>query len=87
MARRQDFDVFADKYSPKFKGIDHIFYQIHGKDLEYIMSQPSNYIWTLLEGDTGKLYICPGYHLVNRQGYLLTERPWEEGQRDYFYSN
>jgi hypothetical protein len=31
-----------------------------------------------VDGDNGKPYIIPGYHLVNVFGYLVTEEPWDE---------
>ena len=37
------------------------------------------YLWTVLESDTGRSdawYITPGFHLVNRVGYVITEVPW-----------
>jgi hypothetical protein len=35
-------------------------------------------VWSLVDGDNGKPYIIPGYHLVNVFGYLVTEEPWDE---------
>lgn len=40
-----------------------------------------NYVWTIMDCEGG-LYAVPGWHYVNRFGYLLAEVPWKEGQRD-----
>lgn len=34
-------------------------------------------VWTLLDCD-GDLYISAGWHHVNRLGYYITEKPWED---------
>lgn len=44
-------------------------------------------VWTIVDGD-GKLYVTPGYRLVNRIGYVVCERPWcddDMHQPDYRY--
>jgi hypothetical protein len=46
------------------------------------------YVWTIVDGDSGKMYLSPGYHLVNRIGYVLCEIPFnetEESNTDYVY--
>lgn len=30
-------------------------------------------LWSIVEGDSGKLYISPGVHWVNVLGYIVTE--------------
>ena len=45
----------------------------------------SNHVWTIMEsgdGDDDALYVSAGYHLVNRIGYIVTEKPWETGIED-----
>lgn len=39
-------------------------------------------VWTIIDsGDDndGNWYALPGFHLVNRLGYVRTVRPWETG--------
>lgn len=40
-----------------------------------LASAAANRIWTLLDCD-GKLYVCAGWHYVNRLGYFITDIPW-----------
>lgn len=45
-------------------------------------------VWTMIEGERRHTwYLSPGWHLVNRLGYVLCERPFsdEESARDYAY--
>lgn len=47
---------------------------------------PLNRIWTVIEGDTGRTwYASPGFHIVNKLGYVVTEVPWEDATIDAIY--
>lgn len=39
-----------------------------------------HYVWTAVEGDDGREYICSGVHFVNRLFYLTTQKPWSDEQ-------
>lgn len=44
-------------------------------------------VWTIVDCD-GKLYVSPGFRLVNRVDYVLCRLPWtadDERQPDYRY--
>lgn len=44
-----------------------------------------SHVWTILEsgcGDDDNLYASAGAHLVNRIGFIVTEKPWETGIED-----
>lgn len=48
-------------------------------DYSHAVSAPINYVWTIVDGDNGRdLYAAPGFHVVNRIGYVITERPWTD---------
>ena len=45
------------------------------------------YWWTVVDGGD-KLYVGPGFHFVNRIGYIQCEKPWSDDdlkQPDYVY--
>lgn len=45
-------------------------------------------VWTVVDdgGETEDLYAVPGFHIVNTLGYMLTEHPWtDEGKSYYWY--
>jgi hypothetical protein len=53
-----------------------------------VKDQPLNHVWTILEsgdGDDGNWYASPGFHIVNRIGYVMTKRPWTNELRDAIY--
>lgn len=56
-------------------------YETYGDELNYICSLitggKSNHIWTVVEGDDGDLIIIAGYHFINRMGYIVTKKGWE----------
>lgn len=46
------------------------------------------HVWTVVEGDTGRMYVVPGFHMVNRIGLLVTRNKWsdiEESNPGYTY--
>ena len=45
-------------------------FETFGKELAFVKAQPKNRIATLVDGDEG-VYICHGYHYVNRLGYFV----------------
>lgn len=90
MGRLTDFEQFIKKFIPemeeggetlkRYDNVEHSYEKAFAK-----AGEGNKYLWTVVEGDNGKWYICHGFHLVNREMYLITEIPWEEGQRDYLY--
>jgi hypothetical protein len=77
-------DAWIEKFKPRknqFKDdapYEGTMYETFGEELEYIQqSGAENCVWTLIEGDDGS-FISPGYHLVNRMGYFITEEPWND---------
>ena len=55
-------------------------YETYDEELEYTfqLSQKSNRVWTILDGDDDKTYIASGFHRINRVGFLITEEEYEE---------
>jgi len=46
------------------------------------------HVWTIVESGSdndGNWYAVPGFHYVNRLGYVLTKRAWEDAARDAIY--
>lgn len=82
-------DDFAAQFRPLRNHIDpHASYdwgdgygtlfETFGEELEFVMQQPSQNVWTLLSLDTGD-YTASGLHFVNRYGYFVCEVPTPEG--------
>lgn len=49
-------------------------FETYGAEFEFIRQQPADKIWTLVE-DEEKLFVCEGFHYINRLGYYITEVP------------
>lgn len=85
--KRIEFSKWENKYRPllnkknKYAGINGYLYQPYGKDLEIVYEHKDDHIWTLIISDLGSLAvweITNGIHLVNREGFLITEMPAEK---------
>jgi hypothetical protein len=53
------------------------YFETYGEELDYIRSVDSHNIWTWIDGDEGSCLV-PGYHLVNRIGFFVTEKQWAD---------
>lgn len=54
------------------------------EDLAYDVSP--NRVWTMVQCyDTGNLYITPGRHVVNREHFVITEKPWNDKTLDVLW--
>ena len=83
-----DWEEFVDNYGLIKNHIDDdasyngCMFETYGKELEYIVNLSNNeeskkFVWTIVDGENEETWIIPGYHYVNRYGYLITEKPWE----------
>lgn len=57
-------------------------------DYEDVKNVPVHYVWTIIESgsDTNdNWYASPGLHVVNKLGYVLTEKPWHDDRCDAIY--
>ena len=74
-------DQFFDTYKPITNQFDSnaswggCMFETYGEELEFVMAQDPNHIWTIVDGEDDDVEITNGYHLVNRIGYLITEVP------------
>jgi len=53
-----------------------------------VQHQPPNHVWTIVDsGDDsdGNWYALPGFHVVNKLGYVMTRRPWSDSTPDAIY--
>ncbi|MDP2692733.1 MAG: hypothetical protein Q8O88_03795 [bacterium] len=67
-------------------------YETYGEELAHIVALANNQktrnrVWTLVDGDDDKQYIIAGYHLVNRQGYFITQKSWVVGTEEVILDN
>ena len=53
-----------------------------------VKDQPLNNVWSIIESGSdldGNWYASPGFHVVNRIGYVMTRRPWANDTPDAVY--
>ncbi len=55
---------------------DGTMFETYGPELNHVLSQEKDRVWSLVDGDDNNMYIANGYHLVNRIGYFITEKPF-----------
>lgn len=76
----------ADEDICSFSGT---MYETFGADLEYVLEMAKqNRVVTIIEGDEdtigedgeehATIYYASGYHLVNRLGFLVLDKPYEQ---------
>ena len=53
-----------------------------------IRNKPPKHVWTIVDsGDDadGNWYALPGFHIVNKLGYVMTRKPWSDATPDAIY--
>jgi hypothetical protein len=73
------YDEWSDEFKPimnHFNGLTYMF-ETYGEELDYVLSKSENNVWTYIDGDGGT-YIVDGVSSVNRIGYYITEKSWDD---------
>lgn len=87
--KKLTFSEWEKQFKPKpnhlakHAAFDGLMFETYGEELAQVLAyanacygKASNRkVWTLVDGDDGDPVICEGYHLVNRIGYFITEKP------------
>lgn len=87
----EDFDIFMEKFEPIEHPNEEGFYmfETYGEELtlveKHLKEKGPEYVWTAINGEKSKMWLVPGFHRVDRLGYFLTTKPWDEEERDYLY--
>ena len=71
-------DEWEDTYRPvenEIQGGGTTMFETFGAELDFVKSEPIECVWTVLEVED-KQIVAAGFHLVNRIGYMVTEKPW-----------
>lgn len=76
-----DYDTFFQEYEPvfnnEFEAYDGFLFDPTDVDFRTALKTNIKKIWTLIDGEDETQWIIPGYHVVNRVGYFITENAWE----------
>ncbi len=65
---------------------DGCMYETFGAELFYVKRYDERHVWTIIECDDGQWYLSPGYHFINRIGYIITKQP-HDGVREVKINN
>ena len=76
---------FYENYVPQKNHLDDnasfdgCMYETYGKEVDYVfeLAKNSKKVWTIIEGDDDSMVYLAGFHRVNRLGFLVTEKEWE----------
>ncbi len=85
-----DFDEFGQPFTlmknpfDASAALDGCSFGWVGAEWEMVRNAPSENLWTLIECE-GLWWISPGFHYVNRIGYLLTNEARQADEPDYLY--
>jgi hypothetical protein len=78
----RNFEEWSEKYkpinnhlAPERSCYDGMMYETDGKELEFVRSQPDANVWTLVNWERED-FLIPGFHIVNRLGYFVTQIPF-----------
>lgn len=73
-----------------FKDVWGVYLKPSGDLFQYddVRDQSQEHVWTIIEsGDDadGNWYAVPGFHIVNKLGYVMTRKPWSGTTPDAIY--
>lgn len=69
--------LFEEVYAVR-RGVDG-FYATR----EEVEAADKRRVWTVIDGEDGRLFATAGHHLVNRIGWVLTQHPWCSDEEEY----
>lgn len=86
-------DDFYKIYKPKKNHLDKnaafdgCMFETYGEELEYVFAmakdpQTTKQVWTIIDDNAGNLHYSAGLHWINRLGFLITQKPYEN-ETDY----
>ena len=87
----------AEANNPSADGHSHapmggIMFETYGEEFAHVQAQDAENVWTVVlsdeeeeDGIDSVWYICKGFHIVNRLGYIITEEPWTDDDEDAEY--
>lgn len=54
-------------------------------DYSQVCHLPEHMVWTIVDTEEGHWIAQPGFHVVNKLGYCLTTRSWDDNTRDAYW--
>jgi hypothetical protein len=88
MGKIISYDKFIEKFKPITNHIDDnasldgTMFETYGAEMEFVNTIPVTRVWTLC--DDGEQCLVSGKYLVNRIGYIVTEKEYTSDTEVYF---
>ena len=84
-----DWQTKYDRWHDRFKPVGHptegegvYHFQTNGDDQKFVQAINHHHVWSVVDGDDGGMYLCPGFRLVNLVLYVVTLVPWTDEEED-----
>jgi hypothetical protein len=71
-------DQWNDRFGDVIENNGTSLYETYGDDLEKVKAADPLSVWTVIETENENQYLRPGFHLVDRIGFVLSENPITE---------
>ncbi|OGU24359.1 MAG: hypothetical protein A2580_09195 [Hydrogenophilales bacterium RIFOXYD1_FULL_62_11] len=65
-------DDFRDQWGARAQDSGDLF------EHSQVVNLPLNTVWTVVECDDNNWYALPGFKIVNKLGYVVTDKAWED---------
>lgn len=79
-----NFEQFEDIFQPIKNHIDEnasydgFMFETYGEEIDYVKSIDNNKIWTIISTENEESWFIPGFHIVDRLGFIICSNPWED---------
>lgn len=86
---RDRFDAWAQQYRPIKNHLnpdapfDGTMFETYSPEIDFVKTARPQHIWTWVSGDENQDIIVAGYHIVNRNGFFITELPWKSEDESF----
>lgn len=80
------FEEFVEKYHPTknlfSSDLEEIRFETYGSELNYVLRQENEFVWTAIDCSNENVYTIPGKHFVDRLHYYVCRHPWTSSEEE-----
>jgi hypothetical protein len=77
------FEEWCDEFKPIVNPFSSdptcTMFETYGEECKFVRQSSPSHIWTEVDAEGRFTTVIEGFHYVNRLGYYVTEKPWEQG--------
>lgn len=79
---------FDEVFKPQQNHLDNnasfngCMYETYGEEVNYVLNlaKTTRKVWTIIDNNDGTMFYLPGFHYVNRIGFLICEVEYQQEQ-------